>query len=63
MTSGMSAVRPSPKRDRVLQLHGQGVGRNQIAERLGMTLRSVNNTIRVEKRRLESASRDEATGS
>jgi DNA-directed RNA polymerase specialized sigma24 family protein len=54
--------RPSAKRDRVLQLHEQGVGRNQIAERLGMTLRSVNNTIRVEKRRIESALRNEANG-
>jgi hypothetical protein len=59
----MSVVRPSPKRDRVLQLHGQGVGRNQIAERLGMKLRSVNNTIRLEKRRRESASHEEADGS
>ena len=45
------SARPSPRRDRVLELHEQGLGRNEIAERLGLTVRSVNNAIRLAKRR------------
>jgi orotate phosphoribosyltransferase-like protein len=47
------------KGDRAFELREQGVGRNEIAERLGVSVRSVDNMIRAAKQRRARATAEE----